>query len=101
MKSEESLRIKYTELFNSQFKKAPLTIKIAFKEARELFLDNPDHPHLRNHALREKYAGYRSIDVTDDWRALFKIRKSKLKITLTFHILGTHAQLYKKVSGFD
>lgn len=101
MKSEEFLHIKYTELFNSQFKKAPLTIKIAFKEARELFLENQDHPSLRNHALRDEYVGYRSIDVTDDWRALFKIRKSKLNTTITFHILGTHAQLYKKVSGSD
>lgn len=95
MKDEEILHIEYTVLFNKQLKNALLDIKIAFKESRELFLDNPNHPNLRNHALREKYAGYRSIDVTGDWRALFKIRKSKLKTVITFHILGTHTQLYK------
>lgn len=96
MKDEKTLRIEYTELFSDQLKKAPLEIKIAFKETRELFLDNPDHPNLRNHALREKYADYRSIDITDDWRALFKISTSKLKTVITFHILGTHDHLYGK-----
>ncbi len=95
MKDEEILHIEYTVLFNKQLKKAPLDIKIAFKESRELFLDNPNHSNLRNHALREKYAGYRSIDVTGDWRALFKIRKNENKTVITFYILGTHDQLYK------
>lgn len=95
MKNEETLRIEYTQLFHNQFKKAPLEIKTAFKEARELFTENPNHPGLRNHPLKEKYAGYFSIDVTDDWRALFKVQKSKNKTVITFHILGTHAQIYE------
>lgn len=95
MKDEKILHIEYTELFIKQLKKSSLEFKIAFKEARELFSDNPNHPSLRNHALREKYAGLRSIDVTDDLRALFKIRDSKLKTTITFHILGTHTELYE------
>lgn len=94
MKNESTPRIKYTALFNKQLKEAPLEIKIALKEARELFLDNPNHPHLRNHTLREQFSGYRSIDVTSDWRALFKIQESKTQTIITFHILGTHTQLY-------
>lgn len=94
MKNEETLHIKYSELFNKQLRKASLEIKIAFKEARELFSDNQNHPSLRNHALREKYSGFRSIDVTDNWRALFKIQKDKSKTTITFYILGTHYRLY-------
>ncbi len=95
MTDEEILHIEYTVLFNKQLKTAPLDIKIAFKESRELFLDNLNHPNLRNHALRERYAGYRSIDVTSDWRALFKIKTSKTQTVITFYILGTHAQLYE------
>lgn len=94
MKDKSTLRVKYTTLFDKQRKAAPLEIKIAFKETRELFLDNPNHPHLRNHALREQFAGYRSINVTSDWRALFKVKESKTQIVITFHILGTHEQLY-------
>lgn len=95
MKDENIPLIEYSALFNKQRKAAPLEIKIAFREALELFLDDTNHPNLRNHALREKYAGFRSINVTEDWRALFKIRKTKFKIVVTFHVLGTHAQLYK------
>ena len=94
MKNEKTLLIKYTVQFNRQFKTAPLQIKIGFKEARELFLENSTHPNLRNHALQKKYVGYRSIDVTDDWRALFKTKKSTTQTVITFHILGTHTQLY-------
>ena len=95
MKNENLPQINFTTRFNKHRKSASFEIKIAFREALELFIDNPNNSHLRNHALKEKYAGYRSINVTDDYRALFKIRKSKLKIVITFHILGTHAQLYE------
>ncbi len=35
------------------------------------------------------------IDVTDNWRALFKIKISKTQTVITFYILGTHAQIYE------
>lgn len=94
MKNESKPLIKYTTPFDRQRQAAPVEIKIAFRETLELFLDDPKSPHLRNHALREQFAGYRSIDITDDWRALFKIKGSKTKTVITFHILGTHKQLY-------
>jgi addiction module RelE/StbE family toxin len=37
-----------------------------------LFVEDSNHPSLRNHALKAKFAGLRSIDVTDDWRALYR-----------------------------
>ena len=52
-------------------------LKKKFWEALELFIDDPDHTSLRNHSLRNKFSGFRSIDVTDDYRALFKIQKTK------------------------
>ncbi len=94
MKNEEFLLIEYSELFKIQLNKVPLEIKNAFKEVRDLFYDYPDHPSLRNHSLIGKYTGFRSIDVTGDWRAVFKIRKTKLKTIITFYLLGTHDQLY-------
>lgn len=96
MISDETLRIEYTTRFKRQLNQASLEIKTAFKEARELFYDNQDHSSLRNHALRGKFAGFRSIDVTEDYRALFKIRKTKTQTIITFYLLGTHKELYKK-----
>ncbi len=94
MKDETTPLIRYTSLFNKQRKAAPLEIKIAFRETLELFLDNPLYPQLRNHLLKEQYSGYNSLDVTGDWRALFRVRESKTQTIITFHILGTHIQLY-------
>lgn len=88
------LQIEFTARFNKLRKASPVEIKIAFREAFELFLENPTHSQLRNHPLKEKYSGYRSIDVTGDWRAIFQVRESKTRIIVTFHILGTHIQLY-------
>ncbi len=83
-------RIEFASLFNKQRKAAPLEIKKTFLETLALFLVDPDHPSLRNHALKDKFAGHRSIDVTDDWRALY--RKEGKRII--FVELGTHDQLY-------
>jgi addiction module RelE/StbE family toxin len=68
----------------------PLEIKQALRETLELFLENPTHEALRNHPLTEEYAGTWSIDVTADWRALY--RKDQGKII--FVKLGTHDELY-------
>ena len=86
--------IKYGTRFRKQYLKSDKTIKTAFAQTIEMFLEDSNHPSLRNHQLRKKFAGYRSIDITDDWRALFKIKKGKTKTIITFHILGTHSQLY-------
>lgn len=51
MKDENILLIEYTSRFNKQRKAAPLEIKIAFREAFELFVDDSNHPNLRNHPL--------------------------------------------------
>ena len=86
--------IKYGTRFRKQYLKADKKIKTAFEGTLELFLEDPKHSSLRDHALEEKFAGYRSIDVTGDWRAVFKEKMlGKRKVT-TFHMLGTHKDLY-------
>jgi addiction module RelE/StbE family toxin len=83
-------RIEFAPFFNKQRQAAPLEIKKEFLETLALFLVNPDHPSLRDHALKEKFAGYRSIDVTDDWRALYRQERGRI----IFVALGTHDELY-------
>lgn len=90
MKNAPARTVDFTSRFNTQRKKAPLEIKIAFREALELFLEDPHHEFLRNHSLTGKYAGIRSIDITDDWRALYREGNGRV----IFIELGTHAQLY-------
>ena len=87
--------IKYSPNFNIQRKAAPLEIKEAFADSFELFLAEPYHSSLRNHALKGKFAGFRSINISDDWRALFKETRSGNRIIIIFHLIGTHKQLYE------
>ncbi len=51
-----------------------LSIKIQHKAVQviELFVSDPTHPSLRNHSLKGKRLGLRSIDVTGDFRIIFR-----------------------------
>lgn len=89
------MEIKYAARFRKDYEKANKHIKIAFAHTLELFIENAYHPSLRNHPLKEKFAGYRSIDITEDWRAIFKEKKVGNTRVIVFHLLGTHAELYK------
>jgi addiction module RelE/StbE family toxin len=83
-------RVEFSPIFNKKRKAAPLEIKQVFREVLDLFAENPNHPALRNHTLTGKYAGFRSIDVTDDWRALYRTENERI----IFVDLGTHGELY-------
>ena len=90
LKMKNDLRIEFAPLFNKQREAAPLKIKKAFHDTLALFIIEPDHPSLRNHPLKDKFAGVRSIDVTGDWRALYRRERERI----IFVELGTHDQLY-------
>lgn len=83
--------IRYRRKFSKHYDKAPLKIREAFINRRELFLQDPFHPQLNNHQLSGKFKGFRSINITGDWRAIY----SEYGDTIIFEVLGTHSQLYK------
>ena len=93
-KNTQTRRIEFSSSFNKQLKAAPREIKVAFLETLQLFREEPDHALLRNHTLKEKFTGHRSIDITEDWRAVFKESLSGARKVVTFHLLGTHKELY-------
>lgn len=89
-------KVDYTNNFDKQLKRAPLDIKRAFQKRYELFISNPFHPILHNHQLIGLYKRCRSINITGDWRAVFREEiKSDGDIGIFFISLGTHSQLYK------
>lgn len=89
------MRISYSRQFSKQLKKAPLNIKIAFRKRLALFIKNQFHPLLNNHALTGRLSGYRSINTTGDWRAIYSERKMGKEKIIIFEAMGTHSQLYK------
>ena len=90
------LLINFSKRFDKQLRKAPLDIKIAVRNRYMLFTENPFNPFLNNHQLIGKMSGYRSINITGDWRALYsEYFDDEGNKILIFEILGTHSQLYK------
>jgi mRNA interferase YafQ len=83
--------IKTTKGFDKQYSKLSIKNKTRFKECLTLFVKDPFDPELRNHALKGKYLGYRSMDVTGDIRALYTVQSNTIII---FGFIGTHGQLY-------
>ncbi len=76
--------------FDKDYSKLTKEIKQAFKERRNLFLIDPAHPLLHDHALQGKWEGHRSINVTGDFRALYYLSNN----IAVFVAIGTHPYLY-------
>ncbi len=89
------MQIRFGREFVKHYNKVDKKIKTAFDKRLNLFLQNPFHLKLNNHSLRGKYFGKRSINVTGDWRAIFKEEIVGQNKMITFLLLGTHSQLYK------
>ena len=64
------MKIVYDLAFIDTLKKVNGRISKSFKERILLFSKDPHNPQLDNHALRDKYQGYRSIDITADYRTI-------------------------------
>lgn len=82
--------IKTTRSFNKQYAKLQAPAKRRFRQRLELFQANPYDKSLRNHGLKGKYLGYRSIDIKGDLRALYYTEGDTVYI---FAFVGSHSQL--------
>lgn len=85
------MNIQTTKSFDKQYSKLNVKIKKQFRNRIELFSTNPFDISLSNHALKGKYLGYRSIDISGDVRALYTVKGD---IIIVFGFIGTHSQLY-------
>ena len=85
------MRILTHRVFDKTLKRLPIKLKEKVHEQVEIFLENAFDQRLNNHTLNGKYLGYRSIDITGDWRIIFEEVDSE---TVKFVNIGTHSQLY-------
>ena len=93
MKNKELVRIEFSNRFNKDRQLAPLVIKIALRDAIELFRDDNENEILRSHSLDKlgkRYYGLWSINITDDWRAIYRKKDNRI----IFMMLRTHKKLY-------
>ncbi|HEX7368073.1 MAG TPA: type II toxin-antitoxin system RelE/ParE family toxin [Candidatus Saccharimonadales bacterium] len=80
-----------TAKFKKQYKKLPQKQQLQFDDRLRLFCTDPASPMLRVHPLKGKFAGYWSMDISGDLRALYVRRGEEVII---FALIGTHSQLY-------
>lgn len=83
----------YHKNFKKSYTKLPLKIKQKANERISLFLEQPFNPLLNNHALTGKYRGFRSINVTGDFRAVFEVLEEGN--LANFVALDIYSNLYK------
>lgn len=83
--------VQYAPDFKKQYRKLSKKIQKQFDERIVLFLEDPSHPFLRVHPLKGAFAGYWSMNISGDLRALY--RKDGDDIII-FALIGTHSQLY-------
>jgi len=85
------MRVQFHKNFIKQYKKQR-TIQKRVDERLALFRVNPFDSILNNHGLTGKYKGYRSINVTGDFRAIFELIDDN---TVCFIEMDTHENLYR------
>ena len=84
------MRVEYSRHFVKTFRKCSKKIQLAFRAKLAIFLSDQFAAQLNNHALTDEYFGYRSINITGDWRAVF----AQSEDVVYFVTLGTHSKLY-------
>ena len=86
------MKVLFHKKFKKDFSRLDLQIRIAFEKRLQIFSANPYHIELSNHPLKGKFQGYRSINISGDFRAVYK-ENSETEVMFTS--IGTHSQLYR------
>lgn len=84
------MKIIFHSNFAKQYKKLRRGEQKRVKERLDLFLYDEFNPILNNHPLRGKYLNYRSINITGNLRAIYKLQ-NEMRIFIT---VDTHSNLY-------
>lgn len=80
-----------TKYFKKKVSKLPKSIKMKLAKRIYLFIDEPKNIILNNHGLNGKYSGYRSINITGNYRMIFEELKDG---SVRLIDIGTHPELY-------
>lgn len=73
-----------------RLRKLPHKIEEKFYDRVDLFLVNKFDKQLNNHSVDNAYPGCRSINITGDYRALYRNQGEGV----LFVIIGNHSELY-------
>lgn len=80
-----------TKHFQKRVSKLPKSVKIKLADRIHIFIDEPKNIVLGNHKLHGKYSGYRSINVTGNYRMIYEeLPDGSVRLI----DVGTHGELY-------
>lgn len=89
------MKVFYDPAFLDKLKEVDARIRKSVKTRILIFSQDPNYPQLNNHPLKREYQGYRSIDITTNYRALYKEVQQADETIAYFVLLGTHEELYR------
>lgn len=87
------MRIIFAHSFVKRLKKIPAPVREQYYERLSMFREDRQHSILADHALTGEWVGHRSINVTGDYRALYR---EVVEGVFEFVAIGTHPELYGK-----
>ena len=77
--------------FKKNFEKLPFKVQEQFRERLRIFLNNKFEKTLNNHSVSKVFPDCRSINITGDYRAVFREDSEDM---VRFMNIGTHSELY-------
>ena len=86
------MKIIFHKTFQKKLKKQANVERVQLQNRLDIFVSDPFNVILNNHALRGAFTGYRSINVSGDLRAIYRIESNDIAL---FTDIDNHANLYK------
>ena len=87
--------IRFDKKFNKKFKKLSVKIKEKFYDRLGVFKNNKFEKILNNNSLHGEYKGCRSVNITGNYRVVYKTIETKEEAVYLFVAIGTHSELYE------
>ena len=84
------MRVEYKKCFQKKFKKLPTQLREQFYRRLEMFIEDKFDKTLNNHSVDKAFPDCISMNVTGDYRAIFKEEDN----VVTFITIDTHSELY-------
>jgi len=88
-----SLFVFTTRNFEKAVAKLPAKIVEAYKERFMIFMINPHDPILNDHKLGGQLRGYKSINITGDYRLIYEVFDEN---SVRLIDIGRHREIYGK-----
>lgn len=89
------MRVRYATEFYKLYKKTDVRIRNAIDRKMKIFQNDHLNSELNNNVLRDEYEGFNSIDINNDYRAIYEVLQVGNEAIAYFFLLGTHKELYE------